>query len=62
MYAYHLSEFDVQCAAIGLGLATQVPLNVLRMFTWSQAELLVSEGGLGGLGEGQGGSQDIRGY
>mmetsp|Transcript_654 Transcript_654/g.1299 ORF Transcript_654/g.1299 Transcript_654/m.1299 type:complete len:175 (-) Transcript_654:149-673(-) len=42
MYAYHLSEFDVQCAAIARGLATQVPLNVLRVFTWNQAELLVT--------------------
>ena len=42
MYAYHLAEFDVQCAAIARGLATQVPINVLRMFTWSQCELLVT--------------------
>mmetsp|Transcript_9826 Transcript_9826/g.22480 ORF Transcript_9826/g.22480 Transcript_9826/m.22480 type:complete len:829 (+) Transcript_9826:2263-4749(+) len=42
MFAYHLAEFDVQVAAMARGLATQVPLQVLRVFNASQFELLVT--------------------
>lgn len=42
MYTYHLAEFNAQAAAMAKGLATQVPLNVLRTFTAAQFELLVT--------------------
>ena len=41
MLAYHCAEFDAQCAAIARGLATIVPINILRLFTAQQCELLV---------------------
>jgi len=42
MYQYHLHEFDAAASAIASGLATVVPLAVLRLFTASQFELLVT--------------------
>jgi hypothetical protein len=42
MFGYHLNEFGTPCAAIARGLATQVPLNLLRVFTAGQMELLVT--------------------
>jgi len=42
VFAYHLGEFAVQSAAISAGLATLVPVNVLRTFTAAQFELLVT--------------------
>ena len=42
MYGYHLSEFDAAAAAVARGLATQVPLTALRLFTAPQLELLVT--------------------
>jgi hypothetical protein len=42
MFQYHLHEFDSQVRWVAAGLATVVPLAVLRIFTPSQLELLVT--------------------
>jgi hypothetical protein len=41
VYDYHLSEFNRQCSAIAAGLATQIPIEPLRLFTSTELELLV---------------------
>lgn len=38
---YRLHEFDVQAEAIKKGLATIVPLHLLKLFTWHQLERMV---------------------
>ena len=42
MFQYHLHEFDTQARWVAAGLATVVPIAVLRVFTPSQVELLVT--------------------
>jgi len=42
MFGYHLHEFDEALGCVGRGLATQVPLTALRLFTAPQLELLVT--------------------
>ena len=38
---YRVHELDTQCAAIARGIATQVPRNILTIFTWTELELMV---------------------
>merc|ERR1711865_950107 len=39
--AYHIHEFDQQLAAMKRGFGTIVPLRLMPLFTWQEAEVLV---------------------
>ena len=41
VYELRIHEFDSQIDAMIAGLASQVPINILRLFTWQELELLV---------------------